>query len=63
MYNINKIHMKTNLMQLSSALVLAIGVYMIITSWGGITPPMLSGIAFTLIGIKHFLYMSYSDKK
>lgn len=31
--------------------VMLIGLYMIYLGWGGITPPLLSGIAFLLIGI------------
>lgn len=38
---------------LLNAIVLLIGLYMVVTNWGGITPPMLSGIAFVAIGIKN----------
>ena len=33
-----------------------IGLYMVITYWGPITPPLLSGIAFILVGVAGFLH-------
>ena len=39
--------------QLASVAVLLIGVYMLYMNWGPLNPPMLSGIAFTLLGAMH----------
>ncbi|MBL7056280.1 hypothetical protein ISS07_05175 [Candidatus Woesearchaeota archaeon] len=36
-----------------SGVVVLIGLYMIVTSLGPISPPLLSGIAFVLIGARH----------
>jgi len=36
---------------IASLVVLGIGIYMIVKYWGPITPPFLSGIAFTLLGL------------
>lgn len=40
-----------NVKNVLNGLVMLIGVYMIYLGWGGITPPLLSGVAFILIGI------------
>jgi len=39
-----------SLAKTSSGLVMLIGLYMIYLGWGGMTPPLLSGVAFLLIG-------------
>lgn len=41
------------LKQLASIAVLLIGLYMMINNWGPVNPPMLSGVAFTLLGAMH----------
>ncbi len=38
------------LKKIASIAVLLIGLYMLITYWGAVSPPMLSGVAFTLLG-------------
>lgn len=41
----------TNLKKLISIAVLGIGLYMVGSYWGPVSPPLLSGIAFSLLGI------------
>ena len=41
------------LKQIASVAVLVIGVYMLYTNWGPVSAPMLSGVAFTLLGAMH----------
>lgn len=36
-----------------NAVTMLIGVYMIYLGWGSISAPLLSGVAFVLIGIGH----------
>ncbi len=42
-----------NLDMTLNGVVMLIGLYMIYLGWGGVTPPLLSGIAFVLISISN----------
>lgn len=39
--------------QAASIAVLVIGLYLLFNNWGPVTPPLLSGVAFALLGVMH----------
>lgn len=49
--------------KLMSIAVLFIGAYMMTKHWASATPPFLSGIAFTLLGLNHLIETLCCQKK